>query len=229
MSLSATLGKGSYIKWNGIRLTDVKKIGAIPLENPEVEVTDLDSTAKEYIPGLKDYGSITIEGNYVVADPGQAALKADAITGALRTVTVYLANQAETITFTSFVKSLKFGEADNNAVTSFTAELRISGAISEAAAPLTALTTTAGTISPDFAGTQLEYFVKATSATITVTPTSAGNTITVIGNGISQVVVSGVASNPIAIAIDTMTLININVVSTGGSSAYKLHVTRETA
>lgn len=39
-------------------------------ENPEVDVTDLNSSAKEYIPGLVDNGEITITVNF---DPSNAS------------------------------------------------------------------------------------------------------------------------------------------------------------
>ena len=42
----------------------------------EIDVTDLDSTAKEKRLGLMDNGSFSIDVNVNIADPGQAALKA---------------------------------------------------------------------------------------------------------------------------------------------------------
>jgi hypothetical protein len=36
-----------------------------------IDVTDLDSTAKEKLMGVKDEGSITLNFNYIAADPGQ--------------------------------------------------------------------------------------------------------------------------------------------------------------
>jgi len=43
--------------------------------NDEVEVTSLDSTRKEFISGLSDGGSVTIEGNWIAGDTYHQALK----------------------------------------------------------------------------------------------------------------------------------------------------------
>jgi len=47
-----------------------------PQEYDKLEVTNFNSTAKEYIKGMSDSGTVPIEGNTVWNDPGQIALAA---------------------------------------------------------------------------------------------------------------------------------------------------------
>lgn len=41
----------------------------------DIDVTDLDSTGKEFLSGLKDEGSVTVNANYLPTDAGQLALE----------------------------------------------------------------------------------------------------------------------------------------------------------
>ena len=42
----------------------------------EIDVTSLQSTAKEFLMGLQDWGSFKLEGNYLSADSGQDKMRA---------------------------------------------------------------------------------------------------------------------------------------------------------
>jgi hypothetical protein len=225
MSSNAKLGQFSSVKWNNNKVGDVKKIGSIPLENSEVDVTDLDSEAKEFIAGIKDYGTMSIEMNYVPSNVGQAAMEADAITGVVRAVEINLYHLNKTIAFNAYVKSFKFGEASSDGVVSATAELRISGSIAVTKADLTALAISDGTLTPAFSATKYVYSAIATGSTITVTPTLSGGTIVVTANGSSQTVTSGQASSAIALA-SGVTSISIAVSKNGGTSTYMVHIAK---
>lgn len=229
MSTNAKLGQGSTIKWDGTLIADVKKIGSIPLENSEVEVTDLDSAAKEFIAGLKDYGVVTIEGNYIPTDGGQVKLEADAVTGTIREVIIAITNLSKTITFNAFCKSLKFGESTPEGVIPFTADLRITGAIATTTANLTGLTISDGTLTPAFSASKYTYGVIVTSETVTVTPTLAGSVITVTANGVSQTVSTGEASSAITVEVGAVTEITISAAKTGGISVYTIYAAKAAA
>jgi hypothetical protein len=41
----------------------------------DIDITDLDSLAKEYLPGLVDNGQFNIETNYLANDPGQIDMR----------------------------------------------------------------------------------------------------------------------------------------------------------
>jgi hypothetical protein len=224
--MSGVLGQGSTLKWNNVQITGVRKIGNIPLENPEVEVTDLDSVAKEFIAGLKDYGTVDIEAKYLPGDAGQIAMEADAKTGTVRQVKVYLKNLSVTSAFNAFVKSFKYGEASPDGVIPVMITLRITGDISKTAANLTDLTISEGTLTPVFGAAVYEYAAIAAfeTTTCTVTPTLAGGVITVTANGVSQTVSTGVPSSAITLDADGIVDIVINATKDGGSSTYTIHV-----
>jgi hypothetical protein len=44
-------------------------------ETPEIDVTDLDSTAAEFIAGLPDFGSVQLEINELTSDTGQGLVR----------------------------------------------------------------------------------------------------------------------------------------------------------
>lgn len=230
MSLSAKLGKGSTITWDGTRVYDVKKIGDIPLENSEVEVTDLDSLAKEFIAGIKDYGTLSIEGNWVATDPGQVKLQADGVSGTLRTCSVFIASFAATFTFTAFIKSFKFAASTVDGVLPFTADLRISGAVN--AVPSAGLTTTFFAISesavivPAPANAVYEYVADVLTGvtSVTITPVATAGVITVNGNTVA----TGVPSSAIVLgAAGSITTATIKVKETGKSEVvYTIHIVR---
>ena len=57
------------------KVSEVLSIGPIGSTAPEVEVTNLDSTAKEYIGGLADGASVEIEFNYLNGNTQQEDLR----------------------------------------------------------------------------------------------------------------------------------------------------------
>lgn len=57
------------------KVAEVLSIGPIGSTAPEVDVTNLDSTSKEYIGGLPDGQQVEISGNWIAANTQQAALR----------------------------------------------------------------------------------------------------------------------------------------------------------
>lgn len=58
---------------------DIPEIGTIGGPDgsaPTIDVTDLDSTAREYVLGLKDEGAFSLEINYIMANAVHAVLRA---------------------------------------------------------------------------------------------------------------------------------------------------------
>ncbi len=226
MSLNAKLGVGSKFLWNTIKVNDVKSIAGIPLDNPEVDVTDLDSLAKEYIAGLKDYGTFDIEGHYVPSDAGQTALLADAQTGVVRTCSVELSTLGVTYTFNAFIKTFTFGEATPEDPIRFTATIRITGDVSVTKADLTNLVMVdGGTLTPAFDPEVYEYASITTDESLTLTPTLVGGVIKITANGATQTVSSGAASTAIPTPIG-VTNILVSASKNGGTSNYKIAVAR---
>jgi hypothetical protein len=78
--------QGARLYWStstGLSTSSTALVGGITgitgpnAANSEIDITDLQSTAKEFIPGLLDNGNLTFEGNFDPADPGQANMQID--------------------------------------------------------------------------------------------------------------------------------------------------------
>ena len=79
---SAVLGANSTLKLSDsaspevyTTVAEVLRVGAIGSTAPEVDVTNLDSTAKEYIGGLPDGESVEFEVNWIASNTQQEALR----------------------------------------------------------------------------------------------------------------------------------------------------------
>jgi len=113
-------------------ITEVNSIDGPGGQANEIDVTDLNSTSKEFILGLQDEGDVSLDINYIPADVQHALLrarKADGVVGNFQLS--FTDTPVTTWTFAALVK----GFAINNgvdAVTKATVILRISGSITEA-------------------------------------------------------------------------------------------------
>ena len=105
----------------------------------EIEVTNFDSTAKEFISsGLAAGGELTIEMNFVGSDAQQQGLRTDCYAGTTRNFKFVMNDHATTksnVTFAAFVKNIdgpkgSVGEAYKTTVT-----LKVTGAPTWAYAP----------------------------------------------------------------------------------------------
>lgn len=110
--------------------TDVEILGVVSWdgldgEAPDVDVSDLKSTAREFRNGLKDNGSFTIEGFRDDDDPGQARL--ETIRGAsTSTPFIVTLSNGDTYEFNGLVKSFtSAGEVDGS--NRFRCAIRIDG------------------------------------------------------------------------------------------------------
>jgi outer membrane protein OmpA-like peptidoglycan-associated protein len=105
----------------------------------------------------------------------------------------------------------------------------VSSTPSVSPAYLSALSTSQGTLSPTFASGTLSYEVSVANAidSVTVTPTSTGNTITVRG----QACTSGQASSaiPLAVGANQVTVSVIRAVQGAVATVYTVQVTRQAA
>lgn len=97
----------------------------------EIDTTDLDSTAKENILGLQDWGTFTFDVNKDFTDPGQLALDAAKRTSAQKSFKLTLPN-GKTKTFTASVKNSPLEGGVNALVKSTGVTLRISGDVVDA-------------------------------------------------------------------------------------------------
>lgn len=93
----------------------------------QVDVTSVDSTAREYLPGLRDGGEVSFEMNFVPGDAAQQGLRTDLtnrVTGSYKLVlTDDIATPTE-IAFSAVVTSLSMkGAVDDKIAASCTLKL----------------------------------------------------------------------------------------------------------
>jgi len=236
----ASEGKSAFgvmLKRNGTKIAEMMKVGGVELTSGEIDMTSNDSPYgfKEIAQGLRDAGSVDIEGNFIPGDTdGQIGLNADYLAGTMQSFTIdFPAALATQWSFTAFVKNLKiFGSGEEKV--SFSATVRISGKPTLNLTYSAGLTTpfmtwSTGTLVPAAAQAILEYVLEVATgtATVTVTPTATLGVIKVDGN----VVASGVPSSAIALgAPGSVTDVTIEVKETSKiAKTYTIHVARAAA
>ncbi|WP_250451204.1 phage tail tube protein [Caballeronia sp. ATUFL_M2_KS44] len=111
------------------KVKNVKSYSGFDGSASEIDVTDLDSTAKEKRLGLIDNGSFSIDVNVDMADPGQMALKAAQKASTLESFKLEYPDGTGS-TFDGFVKSFPIAGGTDAVITS-TVALTISGAVTD--------------------------------------------------------------------------------------------------
>ncbi len=97
-----------------------------------IDVTDLDSDAKEKMIGLADEGQVTLTLNYLPADPGQVALEEARLSGELSEFVITMRN-GTVFSFSAAVLSFeKSGGVD--AVITGSVTLEVSGLVTKGTA-----------------------------------------------------------------------------------------------
>ena len=120
--------------------TVVASITSISVPSPvkgEIDVTDFASVAAEFLPGMVDYGEISMSGFFNYTDAGQTILRADAndVAAATKAWTIAFPNQSMKFTFNAWVKSYVPNAGGPNEAYTFDATLRVTGAVTVAAYP----------------------------------------------------------------------------------------------
>ena len=122
----ASGGTATPVQWT--KVSNVKSYNGFDGSASEIERTNFDSTAKEFIMGLVDPGQFMLEVDQDNSDAGQIALMTAQVTGLLKNFKLLLPN-GNTATFTAFVKKFNSQGAVDQAVRR-SIDLRISGPIS---------------------------------------------------------------------------------------------------
>ena len=140
MALSAQKIKTGVSTLPATTYTQINCVTTVNMEDGEaadIDVTCLQSDAKEYLVGLQDSGSLSLDLNVVFGDAGYVILQDAKAAGTLIGFQIELPllgveTTGRTFTFEGYVKSLPFTGAVDAAITG-TASIRISGAVVEAA------------------------------------------------------------------------------------------------
>ena len=133
--MSGISAQGSTLKVNTgttlaptwLKINGVTSFSGLDGAASDLDVTDLDSTAMEYINGLVDEGKFGFDIKILHTDPGQLAMRAARASGALTGLQLTLPD-ASTATFTVLVKSIPM-TGGVNAVLKTTVDTKISGPV----------------------------------------------------------------------------------------------------
>lgn len=123
-------GTATPVTWS--KMAEIKDINPSGATVNEADVTDLDSTGKEFFPGLQDSGDVSLEVNYLPTDAGQAAART-AFEGSEIKPYKITSPQGTTYTFNALLKSFPtIPKASVDGVQSGTISLKISGSVTKA-------------------------------------------------------------------------------------------------
>lgn len=85
-------------------IKEIKSFTAFEGQAAEIDVTNLQSSAKEYIMGLQDFGGFSVDANHLASDPGQDEARTAKAGGTKKTF-VATFSDGETAAFDGFVLS----------------------------------------------------------------------------------------------------------------------------
>lgn len=120
---------GVTLTVGGTAVTGLNSITVPESEAPDIDVTTHDSTAKEFVGGLSDFGTVTLSGKFNAADSGQTYLRTPANQGGDPVPIVITLSDATTITFNAVVKGFGTTVGDVDTAVEFSSSLRISGPV----------------------------------------------------------------------------------------------------
>jgi len=127
---SATLQLGSGSPLSYTTIAEVLRCGPIGSTNPEVDVTNLDSTAKEYIAGLADGNNVEFDVNFISGNTEQESLRSSQAAGStVRLNMVWQTAPTTTANFDLVLLGFQMGETSAESQVSATVSGRISGSI----------------------------------------------------------------------------------------------------
>ena len=127
---NAILCQGTTMTFDGNAVGGLMSISGIGSGSAtEIDITTLSSVAKEYVSGLRDFGSVSIELRRNQDDVGQASMFTAMASQLTKVVVITLPTSALNVaTFSGFVQSLSTDMQADAAVTG-TAVIRITGVV----------------------------------------------------------------------------------------------------
>jgi len=111
-------------------IAEVLRVGPIGSTNPEVDVTNLDSTAKEYIAGLADGNTVEFDMNWVTGNTEQVSLRTSQAAGDTVNLQLTWPTSPQTVAqFDLVLLAFEMGETTPESQITASVSGRISGAI----------------------------------------------------------------------------------------------------
>jgi len=158
-------------------------VGEIAPTSDEIDVTTLDSVAKEFIQGARDSGEVPIAGFHVLEDAGQVQMRTLFTSGDVGYFWATFPDNTYVI-FSAIVKGHKVGAADTSGAVGFGASLRVTGPVQIIAPKLpVAKAATVGAVTGTMDSTATAKGAPAYQWYSSATNTNVGGTI--IGGAIS--------------------------------------------
>ena len=192
---------GTVLKKGAVSIAELTNINGLNLDSDEIDVTHLESPGgyEEIIQSIRRTGTVSLEGNFVPGDAGQAALMADYLTGAVEAYTIDFsgAGLSAEWNFTAYVKQAPSTEAETAGKIPFSAELRVTGQPSldvDYSGNLTglAISDPVTTLAPAFGATVYEYVADVATGVENVKFTvTGGDVLTVDGVTVTTATESG--------------------------------------
>lgn len=111
-------------------IAEVMRCGPIGSSNPEVDVTNLDSTAKEYIAGLADGNTVDFDVNWLVGNTEQTSLRTSQQAGStINLQMVYPTSPETNAQFDLVLLDFEMGETTADAQLTARISGRITGSV----------------------------------------------------------------------------------------------------
>lgn len=137
--MAKTLALGTVLRMQNpatagfLTVGNLTSIGIPAAEKGEVEVTDFDSVAKEFLVTLPDNGELALSGFFNYADVGQKAMFDDAHDASApeRDFEIDFTRQDVQFTFSGFVKSFSPQAGGPEEAYTFDATIRVNGAVTD--------------------------------------------------------------------------------------------------
>lgn len=135
MASTAITAQGSTLQIDGttpgtadVAISNVISFSGFDGEASEIDITNLDSTAKEKMAGLQDFGNFSFEFHPDYSDAGQDDLRDAQASGDLKTFLLTLSD-ATTVGFTAVVKNSQAISGGVDAPLAGSCSLSVSGSI----------------------------------------------------------------------------------------------------
>jgi len=128
-SYTAYASGGTASKLTMAAVANCRTVGTPAPTAPEIDVTNLSSTAKEYLLGLVDNGSVKVEVGVDFSDSGQTAMRNANISRAVKYFAIKIGNSGYYVYFAGYVKSWPVaGDLSVDTPVRTSAEIRVTGA-----------------------------------------------------------------------------------------------------
>lgn len=128
--MAKTLTQGTVLSVAAVAVGNLTSITPPGATKPEIDVSDFDSTAAEFLMGMPDSGEMSFSGFFNKANAAQMTLLDDAVatTAVSRAFTILFPLQG-TFAFNGYVKSFVPTGSGTNAAITFDGSVRVTGPV----------------------------------------------------------------------------------------------------